>query len=657
MNLTLLDWSILVIAVIAIRLVSLSTRKHMKSVADFLSANRSAGRYLLTIASQMGGIGVVSVVALYEVMHTAGLSPNWWANLSIPATIIILLSGWVYYRFRETRALTLAQFFEMRYNRKFRINAGILCWLSGILNFGIFPGVAARFFVYYCGLPEHFHLLSLPWELNTYVVVMAIDMTLALSFVLMGGQISVMITECVQGMFCTIAFLVISMVVVAHFTWPELMRGLEVASKPDASMLNPFHTSGVKDFNVWYYLIAVSGAFYGYMSWQGTQGFNSSARTPHEQKMGGIIGGWRQIPQTLMITLLGLAALAVLRLPQFADQAAVINSSLAGISNTTIRGEMTIPIAIVHLLPVGIKGLFGTIMLFISFTCHDSYMHSWGSIFVQDVVMPLKRKSLSPHEHITLLRLSIFGVALFAFVFSWAYPPSQKILMFFAATATIWIGSGAAIVGGLYWKKGTTAGAYAALNAGCVLGLASTAVPVIWQNLYHREFPINSQYILFFTMLTCIALYYVVSLLTCREEFDLDRMLHRGVYADSTSEIAAEEAHISAWQKVVGITKEFSKGDRFLAVLLVTWNMANFLWFVVFSVANLAYHVSDLSWATYWKVTLILNLAMSVPFVVWFTVGGYLDIKALYKLLDSAVPDHTDDGRVADNSKEACKIH
>lgn len=646
----------MVVAVVAIRLVSLSTRKYMKGVADFLSANRSAGRYLLTIASQMGGIGVVSVVALFEVMNSAGLSPNWWQWLTIPASTIILLSGWVYYRFRETRALTLAQFFEMRYTRKFRINAGLMCWLSGILNFGIFPGVAARFFVYYCGLPAHFHMPGIPWDLNTYVFVMAIDMTLALSFVLMGGQISVMITECVQGMFCTVAFLVISLVVITHFTWPQLMHGMEMGSKVGASTINPFHTGNVKDFNFWFYVIGVFGTFYTYMSWQGTQGFNSSARTPHEQKMGGIIGGWRAIPQTLMITLLGLAALAVLRLPEFSRNAAMIQASLSHIPNATVREEMMVPIALVNFLPIGIKGLFATIMLFISFTCHDSYMHSWGSIFIQDVYMPFKNKAVSPEQHIKLLRWSILGVAAFAFVFSWVYPPSQKILMFFAATGTIWLaGSGAAIVGGLYWRRGTTAGAYAALNAGCFLGLANTALPVIWQKLYHHDFPMNAQNIFFFSMLISMALYFFVSLATSKGKapFNLERMLHRGEYSDGVVVIPDEEYKASAWHKLLGITKEFSRGDRFLAVMLVTWNSLNFLWFAVFSVANLVFHVSDASWSLYWKVTLMMNLIMSVPFVVWFTIGGVLDIRGLLDHLSTAVRDHSDDGRVVNPDAHA----
>ncbi len=44
-NLYLLDWVIIIGAVVALRVFSYSTKKYMRSVADFLSANRSAGRW------------------------------------------------------------------------------------------------------------------------------------------------------------------------------------------------------------------------------------------------------------------------------------------------------------------------------------------------------------------------------------------------------------------------------------------------------------------------------------------------------------------------------------------------------------------------------------------------------------------------------------
>ena len=56
----------------------------------------------------------------YDVAYTS----IWWGLMEGPAMIVIALSGWVIYRYRQTRAMTLPQFFEMRYSRRFRIFAG-----------------------------------------------------------------------------------------------------------------------------------------------------------------------------------------------------------------------------------------------------------------------------------------------------------------------------------------------------------------------------------------------------------------------------------------------------------------------------------------------------------------------------------------------------
>ena len=113
MNMHWIDWTI--VAVFAAFVVGMSayTTRFMRSVADFLAGNRCAGRYLLT----MDGInmGAISIVAVWEQFYNAGFAATWWGGLSAPIGLIITLSGWVIYRYRQTRAFTLAQFFEMRY--------------------------------------------------------------------------------------------------------------------------------------------------------------------------------------------------------------------------------------------------------------------------------------------------------------------------------------------------------------------------------------------------------------------------------------------------------------------------------------------------------------------------------------------------------------
>ncbi|MHB1462214.1 MAG: sodium:solute symporter family protein [Armatimonadota bacterium] len=645
MNLSWIDWTILIVAVVALRAVSLSTKHYMKGVADFLSANRLAGRYLLTIASQMGNTGAITFIAIFEMTYKVGLAPGFWNGMMIPVSVIILLTGWVFYRFRETRALTMAQFFEMRYNRKFRIFAGSLCWTSGVINFGIFPAVAAHFFIYYCGIPETYHLFSLPWAFSSFATVMIIDLGLALTFVTMGGQISVMVTECVQGMVSLVAFCIVIVAVLAQVSWPQMVHAMTLNIPVDKSMINPFHTTGVDDFNFWYQAIALIGAFYGYMAWQGGQGFFSSAKTPHEGKMGGIIGLWRQMPQALCITLLALAAIAIMKLPEFTDKAQWVNAHLANISNESVRNEMRVPLAAVTILPVGVKGLLAMIFLFFSFTCHDTYMHSWGSIFVQDVYLPIRNKEISPEDHIKVLRRSIFFVAAFAFLFSLLYRPTEAIYFFFAITGTLWLGgSGAVIIGGLYWKKGTTQGAFAGLISGAIIGVIGLVIPKVW-----AHFPINGQWLYFIAMCSSALLYVVVSLMTCKKDYNLQELLHRGKYTIASDDVFSD-TKVSAWQKVVGITDEFSKSDRVLALALIGWNAINFLWFVVFSIINLSTAktggISNYWWAWSHYVPMFISFVLAIPITIWFTIGGIIDIKALLQHLNTATRDASDDGTV-----------
>jgi len=149
-----IDYAITLIPFVIVMIVSWSTRRYVRSVADFMSASRCAGRYLVCNAAGAAAFGAVSAVAMFEYLYKTGFALNWWQQLSVPVGMVLTLTGFVIYRYRETRVMTMAQFFEIRYSKKFRVFAGILAFVSGVLNYGIFPAVGARFFVNYCGLAQ-----------------------------------------------------------------------------------------------------------------------------------------------------------------------------------------------------------------------------------------------------------------------------------------------------------------------------------------------------------------------------------------------------------------------------------------------------------------------------------------------------------------------
>ena len=144
MNMHLVDWGILIGLLILMTWAAHYTKRYTRSVADFLVANRCAGRYILGVSDSMAGIGAITIVAWFEAYYNAGFSLGWWFLAYAFVMLVVSLSGWVQYRYRQTRAMTLAQFLEMRYSKRFRVFAGLTAFVSGSVNFGIFPAVAGE---------------------------------------------------------------------------------------------------------------------------------------------------------------------------------------------------------------------------------------------------------------------------------------------------------------------------------------------------------------------------------------------------------------------------------------------------------------------------------------------------------------------------------
>lgn len=481
MNLTWLDWTLVTVIITFIVYVTISTKKLTRTVADFLAANRCAGRYLLTIATGEATLGAVIVVAGWEVFYKSGFAPTFWGAVTIPISLIMTLSGWVIYRYRQTRAMTMAQFFEMRYSRKFRIYAGILAYVSGIINFGVFPGVGARFFINFCGFPVNFEFLGITWA--TYPVLMAFLIGLALYFTFTGGQIAVMVTDFWQGLIAIFVVTIITAFLWVKFPWNLMCEGLVLASEEGKSLINPFDIGSQKDFNLSYYLITWFFYYYGFMAWQGNQGYNCSASTAHEAKMAGVITKFRVAIIALGMILIPLAAVTVMHHPNYVDVSKQVTTSLQESypNSAQTQMSMTVPIVISCFLPIGLLGALVAAMLGFFISTHNTYLHSWGSIFIQDVYCPLSKKTLSNEQHLKYLRISIIFVAVFIFFFSWIFPLEDYIYMFFNITGAIYLGgAGAVIIGGLYWKRGTAAGAWVAMTVGCVLSFTSITVQQVW---------------------------------------------------------------------------------------------------------------------------------------------------------------------------------
>ena len=330
MNMQTIDWVIVAGLLTILTTAAIYTQRYTRSVSAFLAADRCGGRYLLSVSSGMAQLGIITLVMFFEQNYEVGFTSQWWGMMSFPIGIIMAITGWVYYRFRQTRALTLAQFFEMRYSRKFRVFAGLVAFLAGVINFAIFPAIGARFFIWLCGLPQDIPLLGM--DIPAYPFVMFCLLGISLTFTFLGGQIAIMVTDFIQGTLANIVFAVVIFFLLTQINWSQISETLQ-AAEAGKSMVNPFDLGKEKNFDIWFYVIMVIIMFYSPLGWQGTAGYNSSAKSPHESKMAIMLGGWRWyvfIP--LVVIVIPLCVRTFMTHPDFAEDARHIKQQYARIT-------------------------------------------------------------------------------------------------------------------------------------------------------------------------------------------------------------------------------------------------------------------------------------------------------------------------------------
>ncbi len=775
-----IDWVIVFIPLLIVAYIGFKTQKYVKGVADFLTAGRVAGRYVVSVASGEAALGLISLVAMFETYYKSGFAYGFWGKLSSPIMMVLGLTGFCAYRFRETRAMTMGQFLEIRYSRSFRIFAAVLQSVSGIINYGLFPAVGARFLVYFCDLP--LEVVIGGWVFPTFVLVMASFLGIAVFVATMGGQITIMVTDCVQGILSYPFYALIVGYILYRFSWYDDLAPALLNRPPGKSLINPFDIKGLRDFNMFFVFVGILGSILNRMSWSGQQSYRTAAASAHEQKMAGVLGAWRTGFSGMMYVLLAVVVFAFLGSDKFTggpkgsvkcqaalaqktfddiasdkkfdtvreeyknylttgkispplqarldkvnadkakaeaeatkntdkskpkeagpvvkrtgDKEAVLTvgrTAIESVSKTkaqtfaTIFGQMRVPMALKYILPVGFVGMFCALCVFLLISTDTTALHSWSSIIVQDLILPIRGKPFTPKQQLRLLRFFMISVATFAMIFSYFFGQVDYILMFLTIVGTIWLGgAGACIVGGLYWKRGTTPGAYSALISGSTLavlgvfcqhfwvdtiypaivnngwlesvtgiveGFSAPFEPYVLWRVTPEKFPINSMEVYAITMFTSLGLYIIVSLLTCRKSFNMERMLHRGKYQREGKVIVHKLKGVKdVFRKLVGINEEYSRGDKILALSVFIWAFGRgFLGcFVAVAVWNIFIRPwSNELWLDWFYLnSFIIAGAVAVVSTVWFLIGGTWDLKRLFKRLKEKEVSVLDDGRVIDN--------
>jgi hypothetical protein len=92
--------------------------------------------------------------------------------------------------------------------------------------------------------------------------------------------------------------------------------------------------------------------------------------------------------------------------------------------------------------------------------------------------------------------------------------------------------------------------------------------------------------------------------------------------------------------------REFTPFDKVIYIATYVWTLSWVAVFVVGTLLNLTRTVGDAAWMSFWKTYVYIYLAASVIVILWFSTGGFLNLRDMVRTLKTMTRDHGDQGFV-----------
>lgn len=442
-GLTWIDWTVLLAYLVGITLVGVWAAKRVKSAASYFISDRRSGKLMMMFFTFGAGTHTDQAVGVAAKTFTSGASGIWYQWLWLPVTPFYWLIAPL---FRRMRAVTTADYFDARYNG----SVGALYAVVGMLQLMVSIGVILK------GAGAMVEAVS-GGALSGEVAIWGMTV-LFIVYGMAGGLNAAIITDFIQGVLTIVlSFLILPFAL-------EAVGGLEGLR---ATVQDPavFDIVAPGEINAFYVAVIAFNGLVGWVTQPHSMATSAAGRTEMEGRWGVTGGSLIKRVCTIAWVLTGLVAIG---LYQGAD-----------IHIDQIYGAMA-----GDLLPAvapGLVGLFIAALLAAVMSSCDAFMVTSSALFTQNIYRRYWITDRPDRHYLWVGRAASLGVVLAGIVFAFAFASVVEGLeVFWAMQAMMgipfWIG--------LYWRRATPAGAWAATIGSFLVWILTSRIDVLGRVRY-----------------------------------------------------------------------------------------------------------------------------------------------------------------------------
>jgi len=503
-NFTLIDGIIVAVYLAGSLAVGVFANKFIHSASAYLVGGAASGT-ALNIATYIGtGLGLVTLMYASIEGVTHGFAYLVLPVIGFAMGAVIGGTGVVIRPLRERGLLTITEFFQERYGTGPRVLAGSIAALAGIVNMGLFPKMGATFITYATGMGGTAE--ETEWLVNLITSALIV---LVLVYTVLGGMVSVIITDYVQFIVLSIGMAVGIYCCLTHpgLGWDTMTTTL--AETRGERMFNPLAEGSGYGWS--WLVLQLLVTFVAGFAWAPEASRALTANSSAGARRTFLLSAPGQFARLAIPAFWGIAAFTLV------SQSPELTAHFFpdGLDGDPSQVSAMMPLALGQVVPPVLLGVLVAGLLAAFMSTHDSYLLCWSSVIARDVVAPLRGGRLTERGQITVTRLSVLAIGVFLLVWGIWYDLPDSVWNYMAISGTIYLaGAGLALLGGCYWKPASKAGAVACMLTGliAIVGLFVEPINGQLQRAFGDGVALDGITVALATFGLCAVVFVVVSL-------------------------------------------------------------------------------------------------------------------------------------------------